>query len=183
MAEHYLILTAEVTPASANTLIQYLGGLIAQAPDRVVIAMNQPGGNVVSGVTIYNAMIAMPYPIVTHNIGNVDSISNIIYLAGCERYACAPSTFMFHGVGFAGNANERLEENLLKAKLDTILSDHRRISGIFSTRTNGAVSVRAGMLLFKEQRTRSAEWARDKGFVTDIRDFILPASANVNYLS
>lgn len=183
MPEHYLFLTAEITPASANTFIQYLAQLIPQAPHRLVIAMNSPGGNVVEGVAIYNAMMAMPYPIVTHNVGNVDSISNIIYLAGRERYACAAATFMFHGVGFNGNANERLEENILKAKLDTVLSDHKRISGIFAARTNGAVSVRSGMLLFKEQRTRSADWARDKGFVNEIRDFTLPAGATVNFLA
>ena len=40
---------------------------------------------------VYNAMIAMPYPIITHNIGNVDSIANVIFLAGGTRYACGGS--------------------------------------------------------------------------------------------
>jgi ATP-dependent protease ClpP protease subunit len=127
-------------------------------------------------------MLAMPYPITTHNIGNVDSIANVVFLGGSEGFACAPSTFMFHGVGFPGNANMRYEENILKGMLDTVLSDHRRISGIFAVRTNGRVSVQSGMRLFKEQRTRNAQWASDKGFVTDIQDFVLPAGANVNFL-
>ena len=183
MPDHYLFLTAEVTPVSANSFIQFLGSLIHASPDHLIIAMNSPGGNVISGIAMHSAMMAMPYPIVTHNIGNVDSIAVVVYLGGNERRACAASTFMFHGVGFNGNANERLEENNLKAKLDTVLSDHRRISGIFSARTNGTVSVRAGMRLFKEQRTRNADWARDNGFVTGIQDFTLPVGANVNYLA
>jgi ATP-dependent Clp protease, protease subunit len=182
MADFYLYLAAEIAPTSANTLIQYLGDLIAQIPTRVTIAMNSPGGNVVSGIAIYNTMLAMPYPITTHNIGNVDSISNVVFLGATERYACPASTFMFHGVGFQGNANTRYEENNLKGMLDTVLSDHRRISGIFATRTNGRVSVRSGMNLFKEQRTRSAEWAVEKGFAAGIRDFVLPAGANVMFL-
>jgi ATP-dependent protease ClpP protease subunit len=183
MPDHYLFLTAEITPVVANTMIQFLGGLIANPPDRLVVAMNSPGGNVVSGIAIYDAMCAMPYPIVTHNIGNVDSIANVIYLSGSERNACTASTFMFHGVGFNGNANERLDENNVKAKLDTILSDHKRISGIFATRTGGQVTVKAGMRLFKEQKTRSAQWAHSKGFVHHVRDLSVPAGAVVNFLS
>jgi hypothetical protein len=90
---------------------------------------------------------------------------------------------MFHGVGFNGNAAERLDENNLRAKLDTVLADHRRISGIFAQRTNGAVSVSAGMKLFKEQRTRSAQWALEKGFATGISDFALPAGANFSFIT
>jgi hypothetical protein len=89
---------------------------------------------------------------------------------------------MFHGVGFAGNANERLEENNLKAKLDTVLADHRRISGIFAARTQTRLSVKAGMNLFKEQRTRNAQWALDNGIIAAIRDFTLPAGVKVHFL-
>jgi len=144
--------------------------------------MNSPGGGVVPGIAMYNQMLAMPYPIVTHNVGNVDSIANAVFVGGRERYACPASTFMFHGVGFAGNANERLEENNLKAKLDTVLADHRRISGIFAARTQDKLSVRSGMNLFKEQRTRNAQWALDNGIIADIRDFTMPAGVMVHFL-
>jgi ATP-dependent protease ClpP protease subunit len=172
----------KIDPTSANNLIQFLGSLIPQNPAHVTIAMSCPGGNVVAGISIYNAMRAMPYAITTHNIGNVDSIANVVFLGGVDRYASPASTFMFHGVGFQGNANMRYEENNLKGMLDTVLADHRRISGIFATRTNGGVSVRSGMNLFKEQRTRSAEWAVEKGFAAGIQDFVLPAGADLKFL-
>jgi ATP-dependent protease ClpP protease subunit len=183
MADHYVFLFAEITQNSANQLIGHLVGLAPQMPDRLIMAMNCPGGNVVSGIAVYNAMIAMPYPIVTHNIGNVDSIANVIFLGGAERYACPGSTFMFHGVGFNGNANERLEEINLRAKLDSILADHKRIAEILSHRTGGTLTVREGANLFKEQRTRNAQWAVDKGIVAAVRDFTLPSGANVQFLA
>jgi ATP-dependent protease ClpP protease subunit len=111
-----------------------------------------------------------------------DSIANAVFLAGNERYASPASTFMFHGVGFDGDASERLEEKNLKEKIDTVLSDHRRISEIISTRTQNRLTVRSGMNLFKEQRTRNAQWALDRGIVMAIRDFVLPAGANVQIL-
>jgi ATP-dependent protease ClpP protease subunit len=183
MADHYLFLFAEINQTSAGQLMGHLVGLAGQNPDRLIVAMNSPGGNVVSGIAIYNTMRAMPYPIVTHNIGNVDSIANVIFLGGSERHASPASTFMFHGVGFNGNANERLEENTLKAKLDTILADHKRISAILSDRTGGSLKVRQGMNLFKEHRTRDAQWAVSKGIASSVRDFTLPAGANVQFLA
>ena len=53
-----------------------------------------------NGMNLYNVMRAMPFKLITHNVGNVDSIGNAIFLAGVARYACPHSTFMFHGVGF-----------------------------------------------------------------------------------
>lgn len=87
---------------------------------------------------------------------------------------------MFHGVGFDGNANERLEEKNLLEKLDTIMSDHNRLSKLMSSKTS--LSVEDCMELFKLQKTRDADWAKSSGFVDDIADFRLPSAANVKYL-
>jgi ATP-dependent protease ClpP protease subunit len=53
---------------------------------------------VAQGINIYNVLCGMPFKLVTHNVGNVDSIGDVVFLAGETRYACAHSTFMFHGV-------------------------------------------------------------------------------------
>src|ERR1700689_5037312 len=99
MADHYVVFTAEITPLTANNFITLLTDLIPQNPDKLIISMNSQGGNVVAGISVYNMLKAMPYPIVTHNVGNVDSISNIIFLGAAERYACPAATFMYHGIG------------------------------------------------------------------------------------
>ncbi len=182
MSEHHILFSGEVTPQSASNFTATLIQLAGHAASKVVIALNSGGGNVVSGIAMYNAMLAMPYEIITHNIGNCDSIANVIFLGGTKRYACAASTFMFHGVGFNGTANIRYEENNLREMLDTILADHARISGILNTRTNGGISVKAGMKLFKEQKTRTAQWALDKGLITGIGDFAFPVGGNVHLL-
>jgi ATP-dependent protease ClpP protease subunit len=167
-----LCLQAKIKAQTANNFVNMLANLANQQIDRVILAINSGGGEVVHGVAMYNAMRAMPYPITTHNVGNVDSIANVVFLGGSERLVCPASTFMFHGVGFSANlmGNMRLEENSLKALLDTVLADHKRISGIFANRTGGKTSVQQGMKLFREQRTRNAQWALDRGFATGISD-------------
>lgn len=181
MPEHHILFTGEIKAQSANNFVALLANLAGQNTTKVTLAINSSGGEVVQGIAMYNAMRAMPYPITTHNVGNVDSIANVVFLGGGERFACPASTFMFHGVGF--NANQmRLEENILKAFLDTILADHKRISGIFADRTGGKTSVQQGMKLFREQRTRNAQWAVDKGFANAIKDFAFPVGGNVHLL-
>jgi len=76
VAERYVIFTAEITPVSANNFISFLLGQIAAGTERLVIGMNCPGGNVNAGIGLYTVMRGMPYEIVAHNIGNVDSIAN-----------------------------------------------------------------------------------------------------------
>lgn len=110
MTERHVVFAAEITPAAANNFTNFLLAQGQAGTTRLVLAMNSPGGNVVAGMAIYNTLLAMPFEIVTHNIGNVDSIANVIFLAGKERFACGPSTFMFHGIGFPGDAKEHLDE-------------------------------------------------------------------------
>ena len=69
-----------------------------------------------NGLNLYNVLRALPTKLITHNVGNVDSIGNAIFLAGVERYACPHSTFMFHGVGFDAPANSRFEEKNLRER-------------------------------------------------------------------
>ncbi len=184
MVEHHIVFTGDIGAQSANKFVSTLADLAAQQATKVTIALNSSGGEVIHGVAMYNALRAMPFPIVTHNVGNVDSIANVVFLGGGERYACPASTFMFHGVGFnaAQMGNMRLEENSLKAMLDTVLADHKRISGIFADRTGGKTTVQQGMRLFREQRTRNAQWALDRGFATGISDFAFPVGGNVHLL-
>ena len=77
----------------------------------------------------------MPFRLIVHNIGNVDSIGNAVFLAGVERYACASSTFMFHGVGFDTKA-ARFEEKMLREMLAGLLADQKRIAAVVAGRTN-----------------------------------------------
>lgn len=179
MSEHFLFLTSEINQNSCNVLTAYLTDLLATGAQKLTIAISSPGGNVVNGVTMYNTIKAMPYEINTHNISNVDSIANVIFLAGKNRIANQCSTFMFHGVGFNGNANERLEEKNILEKLDTIRSEHKRIATIISD--HSGLSFDSCMGLFEKQETRDARWAVENGLATGVDEFRL-TNGNVKYL-
>ena len=60
---------------------------------RVYLLLSTPGGSVMNGMNLYNVLKGMPFELITHNVGNVDSIGNVIFLAGEKRYATANATF------------------------------------------------------------------------------------------
>lgn len=168
--------TAEIVPHTVESLIQALSNLSQNRVPEVYIAFSTPGGNVMNGITLYNFLRGVPFKLITHNLGNVDSIGNAIFLAGHERYACAHSTFMFHGVGFDQPA-ARYEEKNLREMMNGIENDQRRIGSIITDRTNIPQDEVQGF--FREAQTKTAEFARERGIVHEVREFEMPLGAPV----
>jgi ATP-dependent protease ClpP protease subunit len=111
-----------------------------------------------------------------HNVGNVDSIGNAIFLAGTERFACAHSTFMFHGVGLQVQ-NIVLEEKRAREILHSILADQVRIADIVVQHTN--IARRRSRQLFREARTKNANDALAAGLIERIADPVIPQGADM----
>ena len=172
----YVVFTAEIVPRTIETLIQALSNLAQKRVPEVYMAFSTPGGRVAQGITLYNFLRGVPFNLIIHNIGNVDSIGNAVFLAADTRYACAHSTFMFHGVGFDQPA-ARYEEKRLREMLDGIKADQRRIGDIIAERTNIGQDEAEG--LFRESQTNTAEFARERGIIHEIREFELPDGAPV----
>jgi ATP-dependent protease ClpP protease subunit len=150
--------------------------LVQQGTTELYVAISTPGGQVSAGITMYNVLRGLPAKIITHNLGNIDSIGNAIFLAGEERHACAHSTFMFHGVGIDAT-NVRLEEKILNETLHSLLADQKRIGDIIQDRTNlGSNDVEE---LFREARTKDAEAALRAGIVHQITQLAIPPGAPI----
>lgn len=178
--EHCLLFTEQVTPKSAGQLIGYLNDLTATGTTKLTIAMSSPGGNVDAGVTAFNLIRAMPFPVEIHNVGSVNSIANVVFLAGATRKSNASGSFMFHGVGFEGSPGERLEEKNLLEKLETVKSGNERLAEIISAHSK--LGLEDCVELFQKQTTRNAQWGLEAGLVHEISEFRIPAGADVKNL-
>lgn len=177
MPDAYLSFSAEIVPQTAEALIAAMTNLAAQSASRVHLLVSTPGGSVMHGITLYNTLRGMPFELVTHNVGNVNSIGNAIFLAGDVRYACPHSTFMFHGVGFDVQAGIRLEEKILRERLDAIGADQKLIAAIIEERSN--IAAADIQQLFLEAQTKDADWAVQAGIIHEIRNVNLPAGSPV----
>ncbi|MBI3319028.1 MAG: ATP-dependent Clp protease proteolytic subunit [Candidatus Omnitrophica bacterium] len=164
----YVNFSAEIIPHTTESLIATCANLANQGVKTIYLLLSTPGGSVMHGMTLYNVLRCLPVELIPHNVGNVDSIGNVVFLAGKKRYACKNSTFMFHGVGFDGVANVRLEEKLLRERLDSITSDQKRIGEIIAERTK--INPEQVAKLFLEAKTQDVTFAASNGIIDDIRD-------------
>lgn len=173
----YVSFSAEINANTTETLIATLSNVANKGVKNVYLMISTPGGNVMNGLNLYNVLRALPVHLTTHNVGNVDSIGNAVFLAGTDRFAAPHSTFMFHGVGFDLNGQFRLEEKFLKEKLDAINVDHNRIGSVIEERTN--LQREAISKLFLEAQTKDATFALGCNIVKEIKDVQIPTGATI----
>jgi ATP-dependent protease ClpP protease subunit len=173
----YVTFSAEINVKTTESLLATVAGLVNKQIKTVHLGLSTPGGEVASGLNLYNVLRALPVHLITHNVGNVDSIGNAVFLAGQKRMACAHSTFMFHGVGVNITQQLRFEEKNLREMMGTILSDQNRIGSIIQERTNiDAATVES---LFREAQTKDAAYAVSTGIVHEVCDFKIPPGGPV----
>ncbi|MGD0349002.1 MAG: ATP-dependent Clp protease proteolytic subunit [Verrucomicrobiota bacterium] len=174
----FISFSAEISPHTTESLLAVMANCVNQKVKTVYLLLSTPGGNVMNGMNLYNVLLGMPFELITHNVGNVDSIGNAVFLAGKKRYACPHSTFMFHGVGFDfKNQTFRLEEKNLREFLTGVTSDHKRIASVFTQRTKLTQEVVEG--LFREAQTKNATDAIGAGIIDDVRDVKITPGCSV----
>lgn len=176
MTTSYISFHAPINDHTAQHLLGATFNQLQHGATEIVYMISTPGGSVSSGITIYNAIKGLPVLVTMHNIGNIDSIGNSIFLAGTKRYACPHSTFMFHGVGF-DVGNQRLERKNLEEYLSGLRSDEARIGSIIADET----SLKSEEInsLFIQASTKDANFALECGIIHEIRPLALPQGAPV----
>ena len=173
----YVMFTAAINPYTAQVLMTTLAQAAKKRVPKVYLALSTTGGQVQSGIALYTALRALPFELIIHNTSSVNSIGNVVFLAGDTRYAVPYSTFMFHGVGFDVPAGVRIEEQMARDRLDSILADQERMGDIIADRTSLETGQVAG--LFAVQKTKSADWAKDNGVIHDIMSLDIPEGSHV----
>ena len=176
----YLSFMSDVTPTSAEGLMDACTKLCNGGVKTIYLLINTPGGSVLHGIGVYNLLLALPSKIITHNVGTVDSIGNVIFLAGEERYANPGATFIFHGVAkpvLQGN----LDERMLKEGLDNVRADQIKIANVIRARSKFTDESEIEKLFF-EAAWIDAEHAKTRGIVNDVRAAKIPTGCPVHQL-
>jgi len=91
----FMSFSAEVNQNTSESLMVTFSQHYNKGVTDFYLLLSSPGGNVNNGITIYNFLKSLPINLTTHNIGVVDSIANVIFLAGDNRYAVPHSSFLF----------------------------------------------------------------------------------------
>jgi ATP-dependent protease ClpP protease subunit len=173
----YLNFHAPINPNTSQILMNVLAGQMRKAEKEIYVLFSSEGGRVNDGVTLYNYIKSLPTKVIMHNIGVVDSVANVIFLAGAERYAVPNSSFLFHGVGFDITQKTRFEEKQIKERLLSIQRDVGLMANIIVERTK--LPLEDVKKLFLEAQTKNPEEAKSVGIISEIREVNIPQNATI----
>lgn len=158
---------AEVNPTTTEILLGVFAQLVGQGHREIHLLLSAGGGSVMHGIAAYNVLRGLPINLITHNVGNVDSIGTVIFLAGEQRYACPQTTFMPHGVAFGTIGPAQFFERNLQERLASLRADQARIAVIYRDRAGIALDV-AEQYFLGETNVNAAD-AVTRGIVHEVR--------------
>ena len=123
----------EITEDSVAALILQLRYLHREAPEQeITMYINSPGGEVSSGLALYDVMKAIQCPIRTVCVGTAASMAAILFLSGDKRDMLAHSKVMIHdplipgGIGGSALKVDAVARNLMQTRqtIADIISKH-----------------------------------------------------------
>lgn len=176
----YVIISQAVNQDTVKSLISTVAQMLPNPPDELHVLINSGGGNIMAGFAAYNFLIGVPFKLITHNIGSVNSIANIIYLAGAHRRTSLASTFLFHGTSwtFAQGAEPSLSQ--MAEFVASLRADEERMKQVFTLRSKITRNEIDSLML--DGSTRDATFAESKGIAHEIIDFSIPHGTPVDQI-
>jgi len=152
--------------------------IVKPLPSAIQMMISSVGGEVNAGIYLYHALGSLPLRIIMYNMGNIDSIANVAFVAGDERYAVKNSTFLFHGVGVTLPTDTRLTRPFLQELLSSFKKDEDKIAGIVADKTD--ITEEKMQELFKRGEIKDAVFAEEQGLIHEIRFPVIPRGAIVH---
>src|SRR5690349_3390933 len=120
MADIQITLTGNVNQQTITELMAQVTQRVNQGSRSLLLAMSTPGGQVYWGVTAYNFLRGLGIEIITHNIGQVDSIGGTLYCAGDRRLSVGQGRFLIHSIAMNYGAGANVPEKQLRDTLTQI---------------------------------------------------------------
>lgn len=140
LEKRQIFLTEEVNAQTASALLKQLMYLEQEDPEKeVTLYINSPGGEVASGIAVYDYIGTMKAPVRTVCIGTAASMGSILFLAGGKREMLEHTKIMIHDPSFA-YGNMRGQKPLeLQKKVDDLMKTRKTLCEIIAAKSGMAL--------------------------------------------
>lgn len=113
LSRREIFLTEEVNAETSNELIKQLMYLERQDSGKeITLYINSPGGEVISGLAVYDLISLMKSPVRTVCTGTAASMGAILFLAGKKREMLPHTRLMIHDPSFGGSIGGKKSHEL-----------------------------------------------------------------------
>ncbi len=131
-----IFLVDAVDAASANELIKQLMYLEQEdSSEPVMLYINSPGGEVISGLAVYDYIQLMEAPVNTVCIGIAASMGAILFLAGENRRMLPHTRLMIHDPSFGSHNIGGRKPHEIQQELDKLNETKEALAKIISEKT------------------------------------------------
>lgn len=145
-------------------------GAVNGGAKQLTILFSSFGGATFEGFALYHFLRALPLELTMHNIGSVQSIANVVFMAGSKRFACTPSRFMFHDFTWGSAQAETLERNQIKERTQSLDADADNFISIFKSQTSLTDKDFETLQLLNQPNIITPERAKEVGIIQEITD-------------
>jgi ATP-dependent protease ClpP protease subunit len=139
---------------------------------KILFASN--GGAIDEGFALYGFLRALPVELTMHAIGAVESVANIVFLAGQKRLAAAHAHFMLHSISWGFNA-QHYETRQVSNIQELIEQGESRYVHIFESRTRIKNQDLQDLKVFEKVVLLKPDAAREKGIIEEVAEATIPA--------
>ena len=131
-----IFLTGGVDANTTNELIKQLMYLEREDDEaEITLYINSPGGEVTSGLAVYDYMTLMKAPIRTVSIGTAASMGALLFLAGDKRQMLPHTRIMIHDPSYSNADMSGKKPHEIQHELDKLNETRQIIAQIISEKT------------------------------------------------
>lgn len=162
-----VFLTEPVDVQTSAELIKQLMHLEHEDNEsEITLFINSPGGEVISGLAVYDYISAMKAPVRTVCIGTAASMGAILFLAGDKRQMLPHTRLMIHDPSYGHNDIGGRKTHEIQHELDKLNEARESLARIIANKTGK--SIRTIYKLTANDTYYSAEEAVAFGLATEI---------------
>ena len=136
LAGREIFLTEQVDSTTTNELLKQLMYLERQDNSKeVTIYINSPGGEVISGLAVYDYISMMKSPVRTVCTGTAASMGAILFLAGKKREMLPHTRLMIHDPSYSHNDIGGRKPHEIQHELDKLNETREALARIIAEKT------------------------------------------------
>lgn len=176
MTVHVINFTAPINSSTCGQLIRKCSEAVQQDASELIVRIATMGGECSYGFTMFNFLMSLPVPVNTHNLGTVESMGNILFLAGRRRTACHHSKFLFHP--FHWTLHGSVDHSRMSEYAMSLDYDLELYTRVVQERTEGAnETMDVRNYLTAAPRILNPREAIETGLIHAVEDVKLPKDA------
>ncbi len=173
----YIVFNADVQVAQVAKLRQAITEAINGGATELYLAISSGGGNVFEGLSIAALLKALPIEVITHNVGQIDSVASVIFATGKKRYANKNANFLFHGVTQQFGNQTLSESQILEVYKNTVRA--KEVIALNFASYTGVPLIDITNLMIDGANILPAAEALSKTIIHDVREFSIPANSQI----